>query len=159
MEAARDMKIAQPTIDEVLTEFLAEQKERLSAKTLARYQEVIGLLTSSLNNYAYQALSQADADLFNRLYDAQGDEHREFCEIFGPDKILPNLGEFLGYFMVRKVIAGRELKRAAGTVTKALARWLAQKGYVPRHKWQRREPQREREPPAICRRPRRSPTG
>lgn len=32
--------------------------------------------------------------------------------------------------MIRKVSAGAEFKRAAGTVTKALARWLAQKGYV-----------------------------
>ncbi len=32
--------------------------------------------------------------------------------------------------MIRKVSAGAEFKRAAGAVTKALARWLAQKGYV-----------------------------
>jgi hypothetical protein len=40
------------------------------------------------------------------------------------------VGEFLDYFMVRKVIAGRDLLRAAGTVTKKLARWLAAKGYA-----------------------------
>ncbi len=130
MGAARDAKIAQLTIGEILTEFLAEQRERLSTKTFARYREVIGLFTSSLNNYACQGLSQGDAELFNRLNDAQGDERREFCEIFGPDQILSNVREFLGYFMIRKVIAGPELKRAAGTMTKALARWLAQKGYV-----------------------------
>lgn len=130
MEPASDMKIARPTVGEVLAEFLAEQRERLSPKPFARYRQVVQLLTSSLNNYAHQSLTQTDAELFNRLYDAQGDEHREFCEIFGPDKILPNLREFLGYFMIRKVVAGPELKRAAGTVTKALARWLAQRGYV-----------------------------
>ena len=32
--------------------------------------------------------------------------------------------------MIRKVIAAAELKRAAGTVTEALARWLAGKAYV-----------------------------
>ncbi|MBI4481326.1 MAG: hypothetical protein HY652_00410 [Acidobacteria bacterium] len=32
--------------------------------------------------------------------------------------------------MIRKVIAGKELLRAAGTVTKKLAAWLAEKGYV-----------------------------
>ena len=130
MEAAGDSRITQITISEVLTEFLAEQQPRLSEKTFARYRQVIGLLTSSLNSYAYQTLCQGDAELFNRLYDAQGDEHREFCEIFGPDQILPNLREFLRYFMVRKVSAGAVFKRAAGAVTKALARWLAQKGYV-----------------------------
>lgn len=32
--------------------------------------------------------------------------------------------------MVRKVIAGKDLMRAAGTVTKKLAAWLAEKGYA-----------------------------
>ena len=131
MEAAGGRETAELTIGEVLTEFLAEQQDRLSAKAFARYRQVIRLLTDSLNNYAYQGLSQRDAELFNRVYNAQGDEHHEFCEIFGPDQIAPNLREFLGYFMVRKVSAGAEFKRAAGAVTKALAQWLAQKGYVP----------------------------
>jgi hypothetical protein len=130
METASDREIALPTIAKVLSGFLAEQQKRLSAKSFSRYRLVIGLLTDSLNNYAYQALSESDAELFNRLYNAEGNEHREFCEIFGPDLILPNIGEFLGYFMIRKVLAGAELKRAAGTVTKTLARWLAEKGYV-----------------------------
>ena len=32
--------------------------------------------------------------------------------------------------MIRKVVAGEELKRAAGTVTKKLSKWLSAKGYV-----------------------------
>ena len=43
---------------------------------------------------------------------------------------MENLGEFLGYFMVRKVIAGQELLHAAGTVTKKLASWLHDQGYI-----------------------------
>jgi len=132
LKTAISSQIAQPTIGELLAEFLGEEQKRLSVKTFTRYRQVIGLLTDSLNNYAYQALSQSDAELFNRLYNAEGDEHREFCEIFGPEHILPNIGEFLGYFMIRKVSTGGEFKRAAGTVIKALAGWLAQKGYVAR---------------------------
>jgi hypothetical protein len=41
-----------------------------------------------------------------------------------------NYGEFLGYFMVRKVAASNQLLKDAGTVTKRLARWLAEQGYV-----------------------------
>jgi hypothetical protein len=130
MQTASDTEIAKPTIAEVLAEFLAEQQKRLSARSFARYRLVIQLLEQSLNSYAHQGLSEADAGLFNQLYNSEGDEHREFCEIFGPGQILPNVGEFLGYFMIRKVIAAAELKRAAGTVTKALARWLAGKAYV-----------------------------
>ena len=68
--------------------------------------------------------------MFDRLYNAQGDEHREFCQIFGPEKIPNNVSEFLNYFMVRKVMCGKELMRAAGTVIKKLGKWLEKKGYV-----------------------------
>lgn len=122
--------IAKPTIAEVLERFLAEQRPRLAAKTFTRYEYVIELFEHSLNGSAYQSLGKTESALFDRLFNAGGAEHREFCEIFGPEQILPNLGEFLGYFMVRKVIAGKDTLRAAGTVTKRLARWLAQKGYA-----------------------------
>jgi hypothetical protein len=38
--------------------------------------------------------------------------------------------EFLGYFMVRKVMAGQDLLRSAGTVTKKLAVWLHEHGHA-----------------------------
>ncbi|MFY2861610.1 hypothetical protein ACOJVU_18160, partial [Mycobacterium sp. THU-M104] len=116
------------TIDEVLTQFLAAQRERLAARTYHRYEDVVELLRDCLDGYAYQSLA--------------GDEHRRwedefarnedgaFCRLFGPEKIAENLGEFLDYFMVRKVIAGEELLKAAGTVTGKLMRWLAERGDV-----------------------------
>ena len=70
------------------------------------------------------------ARVFERLQRATGDAQREFCQIFGPEHILPNVSEFLGYFMIRKVMARRALLRAAGTVTKRLAAWLAEQDYV-----------------------------
>jgi hypothetical protein len=119
-----------PTIAAVLAEFLAEQKPRVSPKTFAQYQDVVELLQHSLNGYAYLTLSGLDAKRFDQRFKAPGDAHREFCELFGPEHILPNVGEFLGYFMVRKVIAGPSLLRSAGTVTKKLAAWLAEQGYA-----------------------------
>ena len=59
-------------------------------------------------------------------------EEYAFCQLFGPEKIPEHLGEFLGYFMVRKVIAGQELLRASGTVTGKLVTWLAARGYIDR---------------------------
>lgn len=129
--ARRDSgRIAKPTIGEVLEQFLADQRHRLAAKTFTHYEDVIRLLQHSLNGSAYQSLGKTESALFHRLFNAGGTEHREFCEIFGPEHILPNVGEFLGYFMVRKVAAGKDILRAAGTVTKKLARWLAEQGYV-----------------------------
>ena len=119
-----------PTIAVVLAQFLAEQEQRLAPKTVAQYRDVVELLQHYLNGYAYLALDERDAKRFERLQHATGDVPREFCQIFGPEHILPNVGEFLGYFMIRKVMASRTLLRAAGTVTKRLAVWLAEQGYV-----------------------------
>ena len=130
MARKRATPVTGPTIADVLTQFLADQRGRLAARTFAHYAPVIELLRHSLNNYAWQTLDKPNAELFDRLYKAQGAEHREFCEIFGPAYILPSVGEFLDYFMIRKVMAGKEMLRAAGTVTKNLAAWLAEKGYV-----------------------------
>src|SRR5438045_475631 len=106
-----------PTIARVLSHFLDEQEQRLSRRTYAQYRDVVELLQHCLNSYAYQSLNELDTKRFERLSNAAGDAHRDFCQIFGPEHILPNVGEFLDYFMVRKVIAGRALLRAAGTVT------------------------------------------
>ena len=116
------------TIDEALDAFLAEQRKRLSAKTLRNYEDVVSLLRSSLNGYAYQSLDSLEEKRWRKAFDA-GDEEA-FTRLFGPEKIVENLGEFLGYFMVRKVMAGQELLRASGTVTKKLAAWLHEQGYI-----------------------------
>jgi hypothetical protein len=121
---------AEPNISQVLDEFLEEQRPRLAPRTLARYGNVLDLLRSHLNGYAHECLSAPEAARFERSYDAEGEEHREFCDLFGPEKIVENLGGFLCDFMIRKVLAGEDLLRAAGTVTKRLSKWLAGTGYV-----------------------------
>lgn len=116
------------TIDHALSEFLADQGQRLSARTIRRYEEMVELLRHCLDGYAYQSLDHDE----RRRWDAEfeTDEEGAFCRLFGPEKIPENLGEFLDYFMVRKVIAGQELLKASGTVTSKLVRWLADRGYI-----------------------------
>ncbi len=116
------------TIDEVLAEFLAVQQQRLAARTFANYRAVIELLRDCLNGYGHQYLDDDERVRFERAFNA-GDEEA-FTHLFGPDKIVDALGEFLDYFMVRKVMAGEEFLRAAGTVTKKLAKWMAANGYL-----------------------------
>ena len=116
------------TIDEVLAEFLAAQEQRLAARTFANYRAVVEVLRDCLNGYGHQYLDGDERMRFERAFNA-GDEEA-FVRLFGPDKIVEALGEFLDYFMVRKVMAGEELLRAAGTVTKKLAKWMATKGYL-----------------------------
>lgn len=73
-------------------------------------------------------LDELEQKRWRKAFDA-GDEEA-FTKLFGPEKIVEHLGEFLGYFMVRKVIAGEDLLRASGTVTKKLASWLHEHGYI-----------------------------
>ena len=119
-----------PTISEVLAEYLRVEKSRLAPKTYARYTDVIGLFIHSLNGYAANSLNQFERARFDKHFDAKGDQHREFCDIFGPEHILENVGEFLNYFMVSKVIVGADTLRASGTVMKKLAKWLVEQGYA-----------------------------
>jgi len=123
------LKVAEPTINEALDSFLAEQEERLAASTYRRYAEVVELLRHSLDGYAHQALSERERAFWEDRFD-RDEESGSFCNTFGPEKIPENLGEFLGYFMIRKVMAGKDLRRSAGTVTKKLASWLEEQGWV-----------------------------
>lgn len=118
---------AQPTIDEALSQFLAEQRERLSERTFRNYDYVVELLRHSLDGYAYSSLDDSERQRWEKAFESGT---QAFCRLFGPEKIPEHLGEFLDYFMVRKVIAGQELLRASGTVTGKLVRWLAARGYV-----------------------------
>ncbi len=75
------------------------------------------------------SVSSTERD-FDKHFDAEGEQHREFCDIFGPEHIIENVGEFLNYFMVSKVIVGADTLRASGTVMKKLAKWLVEQEYV-----------------------------
>ncbi|MBI2319855.1 MAG: hypothetical protein HYY28_14840 [Betaproteobacteria bacterium] len=122
----------EPNIRSVFDEFIETQRTRLAPRTLARYEAVLDVLSGYLNGYAHEFLSASEAARFERAYNAQGDAHREFCDLFGPEMIVESLDNFLGYYMIRKVIAGEDFLRAAGTVTNKLSKWLAEKGYVSR---------------------------
>jgi hypothetical protein len=115
------------TIGDALDEFLVEQEKRLAPRTFRNYADVIHLLRGCLNGYGYQSL---DADERRRWETAYERDEEAFVHVFEPAKIADNLGEFLDYFMIRKVMAGEELLRAAGTVTKKLAKWLGVHGYL-----------------------------
>ena len=128
--AGRTIKPVDKPIKAVLAEFLADQRDRLKPNTVRRYESIVSLFESSMNGYAYQRLDEDETALWEDLFNAKGPEQREFCDIFGPEKIPENVGEFLRYFMPRKVMCGKDLLRAAGTVTKKLGKWLMEKGYV-----------------------------
>ena len=97
------------TISQIFQEFLADQKAKLSPKTFSKYCDIIGLFKNYLESY----WPGHDQEEYDRITEAGG----TFCDSFGPAEILEGYPEFLGYFMPRKVIAGKETVRATGTVT------------------------------------------
>jgi hypothetical protein len=116
-----------PEIDQLLSDFLADQRRRLSERTYRNYESIVDLLCSCLNGYGYQHLDPADQDRFEKAYERDEDA---FVHLFGARELVAGIPEFLDYFMVRKVIAGAELLRTAGNVTKELAKWLGERGYL-----------------------------
>ncbi len=129
-DIVRFPQIAQPNIEQILEQFLDDRARCLKPRTLARYRDVVQLLQRYLDGYGYQPLGKEESKFFDHHFEATGSNQRSFCQLFGADKITENLDGFLGYFMIRKVVAGEELKRAAGTVCKKLARWLEQRELV-----------------------------
>lgn len=109
------------TISEAFDEFLRDQKSRISPKTFSKYKSIIGLYKSYLEGYwpghdgEYAAITKKSGT---------------YCGTFGPEDATEGFSEFLGYFMPRKVLCGKETMQAAGTVTKKLAKWLCEKGYI-----------------------------
>lgn len=120
------------TIKQVLGEFLEEQEARLKPKTYRGYADAIYLFEQCLNGYAYQGLNKKDSECFDKLYN---EEHKEFCAIFGLDKIGPSeIGEFLDYFMIRKVMGSKELMKTVGKVMRKFVKWMGEKGYMQEEK-------------------------
>ena len=110
------------TIDQLFEKFLADQEARLSPKTYDKYEGIIHLYRSYLESY-WPDHSGKESDAITK---ARG----TYCGTFGAEEIASGFSEFLDYFMPRKVIAGNETMKAAGTVIKKLAKWLVEKGYT-----------------------------
>jgi len=116
------------TIEHVIGEYLKAAPARRRREVSASLE----LLQNCLNGYAYQSLGSSDARLFDRLFNAKGSEHREYCGIFGPEKIVPELGQFFGWFLIRKVMAQPRDLEAVIRDTRAFVEWLGEKGYITR---------------------------
>ena len=110
------------TIDQLFQEFLADQEARLSPNTYRRYDDIVDLFGCYLERY----WPSHDEDEYSRITDSGG----TYCGAFGAEEIVGGLSEFLGYFMPHKVRASKETMKAAGTVTRKLVKWLAERGHV-----------------------------
>ena len=70
------------TIDQALEAFLADQRERLSTRTLRNYEDVIDLLRHCLNGYGPNLLDEPDRKRWEEAYQ---DDEEAFCYFTGVD--------------------------------------------------------------------------
>ena len=118
---------ANPTITELLQEFLTEQHRRVKPPTGRKYERIVYLIMDSLDTFGPDDLPPAEKALYNRLFQ-QG--KMQFCDIFGPDKIISHYGLFFDHFLPHFGGCRPGLIRSASTVTRRLAKWLAARDYV-----------------------------
>ena len=125
---AGSLRPADPNIETALDEFLVSQLHLRSPATICRYEEVLDLLGDYLDGSAHEQLCAEEHAFFMRHYEAEGAQQRDFCELFGPDKIPPTIDEFLNFFMTSKVMGSGKLKKTASSLCKKLSRWLQEAG-------------------------------
>lgn len=121
-------KASSLTIETVLNQFVEQFPG--SEKAQDDCENTIELFTQYLDNYAYDSLSREEEKLFEYYYNLDGDKHKSFCQLFGPEKIAENTREFVSYFLVKKVMGSPTfLGKAVGIIQK-LVQWLHAKSYV-----------------------------
>jgi len=117
-----DAKKPKKTIEDVFDEFIDEQEARLSQAGFEKYATVLDLLEAYMERY----WPGHDGDR-EKITKGGG----TYCGTYGPEDIAGAFGMFLGYFMATKVICGSVTEKAASTVVRKLAKWLAATGYDP----------------------------
>jgi len=121
------------TISSTFNKFLKYKKKDVKKTTYNKYDDILFLFKSFLNGYAYNYLDEDDLDLFETKFNQ---ENKEFCEIFGIDKIdVGEIEEFMGYFLIRKVLGGKESIKYSGTVLRQLLKWLKNNSYIGKSKF------------------------
>lgn len=118
-----------PTINQIFDEFLVLQGTRLSESSLRRYEEVLSYFRACMDGYGHQWLSDEEAELFDREY-SRDEEAGSFCNLFGPEKVLENLDDFVGWFLVRKTSPSKSTLQATPAVLRKLVQWLGEEGHV-----------------------------
>ena len=113
-------------IKEVFSQFLSEQKSKLAPKTYRDYASVIDLFANQLDGYAWNNIDHGD-----RAYDKAQKQGKSFIDLYDHTHIEENVGEFLDYFVPRKVMAGDDfILKTCPRVMRKLLRWMREKHLV-----------------------------
>jgi hypothetical protein len=81
------------------------------------------LLRHGLDGYGYQHLSRADHERWSAAYN--DGEEGAFCRMFGARAIATYVDEFLGYFLIRKVLLSADEVARTVEDLRGFVEWLA----------------------------------
>ncbi len=120
-----------PTIQQALSEYLETRAATLEQCEVSAYRRVLFFLELCINNYGHRNLPEDERALCERQYRAPGCE-RHFFEVFGPEKLLPELDFFAEIYVRRDVFTSERIEEKASYVVDDLRLWLVERGYVSR---------------------------
>lgn len=120
------VKQASPSINDVLERFVAAQ-DPPSEDPFASRSAIVDCIRSNLDMYGHTMLPPKQAEWVLERY-GDDDEAGSLCNLLGPELILPSIEDFLGYFMVAKMLGPPQMTAAAGPVCIDLARWMGEQG-------------------------------
>ena len=113
-------------IKEVFDQFLSEQKSKLAPKTYRDYESVIDLFENQLDGYAWNGIDDGE-----KAYDEAKKQKKSFIDLYDHTHIEDNIGEFLDYFVPRKVMSGDEfILKTCPRVIRKLLKWMRDKKLV-----------------------------
>ncbi len=113
-------------IKEVFDQFLSEQKSKLAPKTYRDYESVIDLFENQLDGYAWNGIDDGE-----KAYDEAKKQKKSFIDLYDHTHIEANVGEFLDYFVPRKVMSGDEfILKTCPRVLRKLLKWMRDKKLV-----------------------------
>ena len=114
----------------VIREFAETCRSRLDDEEFSDYRRVLFFLELCINNYGHRNLSSEERVFYEQHYHRGGEAGRHFFELFGAEKLLPELDFFAQVYVKRHVFTSRRLEKRAPGVVEELTAWLVERGYV-----------------------------
>jgi hypothetical protein len=130
-------------VEQLLAEFLADQKTRLRPQSYLQYAGIIDRFDLYLDRDYRPECSR-------REYDAPARFDERFRGLPPAVDLVRRFSVFLDEFLPREMAVGTETLRAARTVIKALGGWLTAKGYVVRNKPAGKRANKSNRPPYLA---------
>ncbi len=118
------------TIHKVLREFLEWRTPTLESGELALYSDTLKLFVASIDGHGSRRLAGLDRRIYRANY-VQGKGYRlRFSQVFGPEKVAPEVRYFLRNFLGRSESANPDIVERAPRIIADLCAWLVWRDYV-----------------------------